>query len=90
MLVIAYDIANDKLRTKFSKYLSKFGRRIQYSIFEIKNSSRLLKQIQIKIEHHFHKKFTQSDSIIVFDLSANCKISKFGYAQNDEKDLLII
>ena len=37
MLLISYDISNDKIRTKFAKYLSKFGFRLQYSVFEISN-----------------------------------------------------
>ena len=90
MLIVAYDISNDKLRTRFSKYLSKFGHRLQYSLFEINNSSRLLKQIQITIEGHFKKKFTQTDSIIIFETGASCKITKFGYAKNDDSDLLIL
>ena len=35
MIVVSYDISDDKLRTKFSKYLSRFGHRLQYSVFEI-------------------------------------------------------
>lgn len=31
MIIISYDISNDKLRTKFAKYLSRFGHRIQYA-----------------------------------------------------------
>ena len=42
MIVISYDISNDKLRTRFSKYLSRFGHRIQYSVFEIDNSESFL------------------------------------------------
>lgn len=90
MLVIAYDISDDKLRLKFSKYLSKFGGRLQYSVFEIKNSPRILNQIQIKIASYFKKKFTQHDSIIIFELSKNCKITTYGYAKNNNSDLLII
>ena len=29
MIIISYDISNDKLRTKFAKYLSRFGHRIK-------------------------------------------------------------
>ena len=36
MLIISYDISETKVRTKFSKFLQKFGRRIQLSVFEIK------------------------------------------------------
>lgn len=90
MLVISYDISNNKLRTKFSKYLEKFGGRIQYSVFEIKNSDRIIENIIIGIKKDFEKKFTQKDSIVIFNMSKTCKIERFGYAKNDEKDLIII
>ena len=38
MLIVTYDIHDDKTRTKFGKLLKKYGRRLQYSVFEIKNS----------------------------------------------------
>ena len=51
MIIISYDISDDKLRTKFSKYLSRFGHRIQYSVFEIENSNKLLNNIICDIEN---------------------------------------
>lgn len=90
MLIISYDIADDKLRTKFSKYLSKFGGRLQYSVFEIRNSERVLDNITTQITNYFEKKFSQTDSVMIFDLSKQCKITRFGYAKNDETDLIII
>ena len=45
MIIVSYDISDDKLRTKFAKYLSKFGHWIQYSVFEIDNSTRILDNI---------------------------------------------
>ena len=90
MLLVSYDISEDKLRTNFSKYLSKFGRRMQYSVFEIKNSDRILKNIQVKIENYFGKRFQQTDSVIIFELSKSCKITKYGYAKNDDEEIIII
>lgn len=55
MLLISYDISNDKLRTKFSKYLSKFGFRLQYSLFEIKNSETVLQNIETEIKNTYMK-----------------------------------
>ena len=55
MIVISYDISNDKLRTRFSKYLSRFGHRIQYSVFEIDNSESFLSNIEIDIKNNFEK-----------------------------------
>ena len=90
MLIISYDISNDKLRTKFSKFLSKFGGRLQYSVFEIRNSDRALENITTQITAHFEKQFSQSDSILILDLSKQCKITRYGYAKNTETDLVII
>jgi len=90
MLIVSYDISDTKLRNRFSKFLSKFGVRIQYSVFEIRNSDRVLQNIKTKIEGYYAKHFGQSDSILIFDLSKQCKIVRYGYAKNDELDLLIV
>ena len=90
MLLISYDISDNKLRSKFSKFLSKFGYRLQYSVYEIKNSNRILENISTQIECYFSKQFDQSDSIYIFQMSKTCKITKYGYARNDDSDLIII
>ncbi len=90
MIIISYDISDDKLRTKFSKYLERYGHRIQYSVFEIDNSERVLDNIVNEIKNRFEKKFDQRDSIVIFILSNWCKTIKMGYAANDNKDLVMI
>lgn len=90
MIIISYDISDDKLRTKFSKYLCRFGHRLQYSVFEIDNSPRILNNIMTDIKNKFETEFLQSDSIIIFKLSESCEIMRFGYAKNEEKDFIII
>ena len=90
MLLISYDISNDKVRTRFSKFLSKFGFRLQYSVFEIHNSEAVLRNIMTEIENNYVKSFTEEDSIIIFNLSATCKKTCYGYAKNEEKDFFLI
>lgn len=90
MILISYDISNNKKRAKFSKFLEKFGHRIQYSVFEIDNSEKILKNIIAEIEGHFAKKFDQSDSVYIFKLSNTCSISRYGYAQNELQDIMVI
>ena len=90
MIIVSYDISNDKLRTNFSKFLNKFGRRLQYSVFEIENSNKILNNITTEIDNRFKKRFTQEDSVIIFILSSSCKTIKYGYAKNEESDLKII
>lgn len=90
MVIISYDISDDKLRTSFSKYLSRFGHRIQYSVFEIDNSEKMLNNIIAEIKNHFEKKFSQEDSVYIFQMSNSCKVTRYGYAKNEEKSLLMI
>lgn len=90
MIIVSYDISDDKLRTKFAKYLLKFGHRLQYSVFEIDNSRRILDNIISDLKNEFEKSFTQSDSVIIFKLSSSCEVLRFGYARNDESDFMII
>lgn len=90
MIIVSYDISNDKLRTRFSKFLLKYGFRLQYSIFQIRNSKRILSLVSSEIQNKFEKRFGQTDSVIIFNLSEQCKITRYGYAKNDEEDLIII
>ena len=89
MVIISYDISDDKLRTKFSKYLSRFGHRLQYSVFEIDNSTRILNNIITDLKNKYERAFSQSDSVIIFKMSSSCEIIRYGYAKN-EKDFIII
>lgn len=90
MLLVSYDISDDKLRARFAKFLGKFGYRLQYSLFQIRNSDRILEIVQVKINAYFSKHFKQTDSILIFELSKQCKITKFGYAKNEDSDLIIL
>lgn len=50
-IIICYDISNNKVRDKFSRFLEKYGIRLQMSVFELEHSSRLLKVIEEQIKH---------------------------------------
>jgi CRISPR-associated protein Cas2 len=91
MLLISYDISNDKVRTKFSKFLKQFGRRLQYSVFEIKNSQRVLNNILKEIELIYRKQFRNSDSVIIIPTCKTCdsKIYRCGWLVQEEKDVVV-
>lgn len=90
MIIVSYDIANDKLRTKFAKFLSKYGCRLQYSVFKIQNSERLLDIVSHEIEDKFSKDFTEEDSVYVFQMSSSCKMQKYGYAKNEDCGIIVL
>lgn len=90
MILVSYDICDDKLRTRFSKDLAKFGFRLQYSLYEIRNSEHMLDNITTMIVNKYESCFSQKDSVMIIKLNPNCTIIKFGYAENEDKDFFIV
>lgn len=88
MLVISYDIGDNKLRTQFSKMLTKYGAiRLQYSVYEVNNTNRILDNLIEIIEDTFAKKFDGSDSVIIFNVST-VKLKKYGNAIHRDTDIV--
>jgi CRISPR-associated protein Cas2 len=90
MILISYDIARTKLRTKFAKYIKKFGYRLQFSVYEITHSAAMLDKIKVEIDNNFMKLFGESDSVIIIETSATCKINRYGNVKHDEADGAIV
>lgn len=90
MILLSYDISDDKLRRNFSDYLTKFGHRIQYSVFEIDNSSRILENIIIEIDNKFGKRFSETDSVMICKIKSKNDIIKYGYLKHSDEDVIII
>ncbi|MBD3231921.1 CRISPR-associated endonuclease Cas2 [Candidatus Dependentiae bacterium] len=90
MLLISYDITDDRLRTKFSKFIKKYGHRLQYSVYEIDNGKAVLNKITKEIDLRFKKSFSNCDSVMIINTCHACdnKIVKYGYLENEEKELL--
>lgn len=91
MIICSYDFSNNRTRAKFSKFLEKYGRRLQYSVFEIRNSKRVLQNILEEIELGYKKKFTGADSIVIFQMCEGDKkkVKRYGYAENEEKEVVV-
>lgn len=92
MIIVAYDFRNDKKRAKFAKFLSKYGYRIQYSVFKLDNSKRVLKNVIEEVEHKYKKHFNYSDNILIFQVCEGCekKIKRYGFAANEEMDIVFM
>jgi CRISPR-associated protein Cas2 len=92
MLIVSYDFENDRLRAKFAKFLEKYGWRIQYSVFQVRDSERVLKNILAEVELRYKKNFTGADSIVVFHICEGCKkrVRRYGYARHEESDVVMI
>lgn len=89
MYLIVYDIEDDKLRTRFAKFLKRFGVRVQFSVFRIENSPRILDNVKVEIRSQFQDDFGQADSILIYKVPDDACVAKFGYPVDDETDLVI-
>ncbi|MEQ9621891.1 CRISPR-associated endonuclease Cas2, partial [Coleofasciculus chthonoplastes] len=50
LVVVVYDIPNDKRRTKLSNFLEGYGRRVQFSVFECFLSLEEMRQLYEKVK----------------------------------------
>ncbi|MDR2437838.1 MAG: CRISPR-associated endonuclease Cas2 [Planctomycetaceae bacterium] len=88
MLVVSYDISNNKLRRHFAALLlERGGIRLQYSVFEFNNAKRVLDILKAKIESNFSKRFGCGDSVFIFETDEK-KAIKYGNAIHRDQDLL--
>ncbi len=67
--VIAYDIPQDKRRTKVHKILLGYGKWTQYSLFECFLSKKELILLQAKLLEHL---VAEEDSVRFYPLCASC------------------
>lgn len=87
MIIVSYDIKDDKVRTKFAKLLEKNGAiRLQYSVYEFNNTKRLSDTLLLKIEQ-FAKTFTGADSVIIMEGNV-IKLRKYGNAIHRDQDVV--
>ncbi len=89
MLLVSYDIADNRMRARFSKMLTKNGAiRLQLSVYEIVNTKRFSNNLLIKIEA-FAKQFSPSDSVIIFEVQRDC-LKKYGSAIHIDQDIVFL
>ena len=92
MLIVSYDITNNKKRSRFSKFLKKFGSRLQYSVFELRNSQRVLQNIVSEVECKYRQKFELTDSVYIMQLCEGCKkkVKRYGAAAHQDKEVVCL
>lgn len=88
MLIISYDIKDDKLRNRFAKGIRRFGAiRLQFSVYEVENTNRIFDNLLTYVEECFSTEFSADDSVIIFDVSS-VKLKKYGHALHRDQDIV--
>lgn len=85
--LVIYDISDNKVRLKFSRYLDGYGSRIQKSAYEIKTSQAKYKKMLQGIPSFC----AESDSIRVYKLTSRSEVAKWGKdLSTDIEDVILI
>jgi CRISPR-associated protein Cas2 len=92
MILVTYDISNTKTRTKLSKFLERYGRRLQFSVFEISQPDYTIELIKKTINQEFRSKIKRNDSILFVPIfpSLENQIVRIGKTIQAEKGFKIV
>ena len=87
LVLIIYDIVDNKKRIKFAKYLQGYGNRVQKSAFEAhlsqKKYTKLLREIPGFV--------SGEDSVRVYRITGKGQITAWGIRENfDQEDIILI
>lgn len=63
--------------------------RLQYSVYELNHTRRMIDNIKIKIETVFAKLFTGADSVMIFDVNSD-HIIKYGNAIHRDQNIVYL
>ena len=70
-VIISYDIADDKRRSRIFKALKNFGQWMQYSVFECELEKMQFVKLRDRLDHLIDA--SEGDSIRFYFLCENCK-----------------
>ncbi len=81
-ICVAYDVSDDKRRTRLHKTLRRFGQAVQYSVFECWLTRRQVAEMQEAVA----RIVAEADSVRYYDLCSAChrQTITFGTAETTE------
>ena len=87
--IIAYDLSNDKRRTKIHNILSGFGKWTQYSLFECHLTDKQYLQLRHKLDKVV---VSDKDSVRFYRLCADClsNVETIGSEQPKNEETIIV
>lgn len=87
--VVAYDVADDKRRSRLVKVIEKYGTRINYSVFECLFTAAQYIRLQEKIEKLIDRK---EDKVVCYPICVDCftKIKYFPEKRNSVSPIITV
>lgn len=69
LVIIAYDIRSNRRRNKVAKLLETYGERVNFSVFELFTSAKLIHHLVQKLNKMIQHK---SDKVLVYKICRKC------------------
>lgn len=82
LIVVAYDITDNKRRNRIVKLLLKYGSRINFSVFECMLTDSQLEQLKVEI---FGKINSKEDIVVYYPICVKCYSRVFYQRPEDPK-----
>lgn len=84
LIVVSYDIRDDRRRTRAAHLLKDFGRRVQYSVFECRLGAEQVERLESRLLAEIEP---EEDSVRVYRLCADCrgKVAILGVGEMTEE-----
>ncbi|MCM1578372.1 MAG: CRISPR-associated endonuclease Cas2 [Ruminococcus sp.] len=86
LILVIYDITDNKRRYKFVKFIERYGRRVQKSAFELILENRIYAKLLKEIPPHIDSE----DNVRIYRLPLNGEVTAWGSMINTEEDVIII
>lgn len=90
LIVVSYDVPNDRRRTRLAHALKDFGERVQYSVFECHLDGQALQRLRERISRLID---LQEDSLRIYRLCKECdrQLEVLGTAQRtDDPEMYLL
>lgn len=86
LVLVIYDIVNNKKRTKFVKFLENYGVRVQKSAFEMIITLNQYNELISKIPYYI----SEEDNIRVYKLKADGEVVSWGSGMTQAEEIIIL
>lgn len=84
--IIAYDVQKDRTRLKISDILEKYGKRVNYSVFECMFTPTQLKRVKDKLSGLID---SRTDSVLFYQICVECYTKSIRIPENKKKISII-
>lgn len=86
LVLVIYDIPDNKRRTKFAKFLETYGFRVQKSAFECLLLKRKYEKLIVEIPRHIRVE----DNVRVYKVRGTGEVTAWGSEVKEHEDIIII